>query len=76
MRDLLKERCKLVAHEEPAEFSDYKLVIGTNGLKMKATAPGSTPPKGAYALPTGGFRLPTGPREKTTWHYYGATIGN
>lgn len=75
MRDLLKERCKLMAHEEPAEFSDYKLVIGTHGLKMKPTAPGSAPPKGAFPLPTGGFRSPTGPRERTTWHYYGATIG-
>jgi uncharacterized protein (TIGR03435 family) len=75
MRDLLKQRCGLVVHEQPAEFPDYDLVIGRKGLKgLKATAPGSTPPKDAVGLPTGGFRLGTGPRNRPTWHYYGATI--
>ena len=74
MRDLLKERCKLLAHDDPAEFPDYELVIEKHGLKMKATAPGSVHPKEALALPTGGFRLATGSRDQTTWHYYGASI--
>jgi uncharacterized protein (TIGR03435 family) len=48
-------------------------VIGKKGLKMKATAPGSALPKG-YPLPTGGVRLADGNRNRTTWHYYGATM--
>jgi uncharacterized protein (TIGR03435 family) len=76
MRDLLKERCHLVVHEQPTDLPDYNLVIGKKGLKgLKATVPGSTPPKDAYRLPTGGFRFATGDRSRPTWHYYGATIG-
>jgi uncharacterized protein (TIGR03435 family) len=75
MRDLLKERCKLVAHEQPTAFPDYELVIGKHGLKMKATTPGTAPPKEAFPLPTGGFRFATGPRDRPVWHYYGATVG-
>jgi uncharacterized protein (TIGR03435 family) len=72
MRDLLKQRCSLVLHEQPTELPDYKLVIGKKGLKMKATAPGSALPKGA-PLTTGGVRV--GERgARTTWHYYGITI--
>jgi uncharacterized protein (TIGR03435 family) len=75
MQDLLRERCKLVLHELPTEIRDYKLVIGRNGLKMKATVPGSTPPAEGHLLPTGGVRFATGPRDRPTWHYYGATMG-
>jgi len=75
MRDLLKERCKLVVHQQPTELPDYKLVIRKKGLKMKAAVPGSAPPKG-YTLPSGAVRFATGPRERPTWHYYGATIGD
>jgi uncharacterized protein (TIGR03435 family) len=76
MQDLLKERCQLVIHEQPTEIPDYKLVIGKKGLKgLKASAPGSVLPKEGYPLPTGGVRFWTGPKDRTTWHYYGANIG-
>ena len=74
MRDLLKQRLKLVLHEQPAELPDYMLVIGKKGLKMKATAPGSALPKGA-PLTTGGVRVGERSGDRTTWHFYGATVG-
>lgn len=75
MQDLLRQRCKLTLHMEPAELPDYKLVIRKKGLKMKPTTPGSTPPKG-FTLPSGAVRFAEGPRDRPTWHYYGATIGD
>lgn len=76
MRDLLKQRCKLALHLEPAELPDYKLVIGKNGLKMKATGLGSAPPKGAITLPTGAARMAEGAKDRPTWRYYNATVGD
>ncbi len=76
IRDLLKERCKLVVHIELTELPDYKLLVQKKGLKIKATVPGSVPPKGASTLPTGAARIGDGPRDRPTWHYYGATISD
>ncbi len=73
MQNLLKERCKLVIHKQPGEFSDYRLVIGKKGLKMKVTPPGSALPKGTD-LKSGGVMVAEGPRNRTTWHFHGATI--
>ncbi len=75
MRNLLKDRCKLVVHMQPTELPDYKLVIRKKGLKMKTAVPGSAHPKG-FTLPSGAVRFADGPRERPTWHYYGATIGD
>lgn len=74
MQDLLKKRCKLVAHKQPAELPDYKLVIGKKGLKMKATAPGAPLPKG-IPLATGGVRSGHRLGDRSIWDYYGANIG-
>ena len=73
MQDLLKERCQLVIHKQPGEFPDYRLVVGKQGLKMKATAPGSPLPRGA-ALQSGGVMVSNGPTDRVTWHFHGATI--
>ena len=74
MRDLLKKRFNLVAHEQPAELPDWKLVIGKKGLRMKPTTPGSALPAKGSPLRSGGVRIADGPGDRTTWHYYGATI--
>ncbi len=74
MQDLLKKRCRLIAHEEPIELPDTKLVIAKRGVKMTPWVPGSALPQGA-PLRTGGVRVPEGPRSRTTWHFYGATLG-
>lgn len=74
MQDLLKKRCKLVIHEQPAERPDYKLVIAPKGLKMKVTPPGAVLPKNGSPLRTGGVRIGESIGQRTAWHYYGATM--
>jgi len=71
LRAALKERCKMVIHEQPTEVPDYQLVIAKKGLRLKASVPGAELPKGSH-LPSGGVRV--GERGPARWHYYGATI--
>lgn len=74
MQALLKDRCKLVVHQTPAEIPDYNLTIGKKGLKIKPTAPGSVLPKGEL-LPSGGVRTyDVSGRKILRFHYYGATM--
>jgi uncharacterized protein (TIGR03435 family) len=74
MQDLLKKRCRLVIHEEPAELPDLKLVIAKKGLKIKAAVPGAAPPTKGMSLPSGGVRVAESNRTIRAWHFYGATI--
>ena len=73
MKAVLKERCKLVIHEQPTEIPDYKLVIGKKGPKLQATAPGSALPSGVK-LKSGGVMVGDTRDGRTTWRFHGATM--
>jgi uncharacterized protein (TIGR03435 family) len=72
----LKERCKMVVHEQPTMVPDYQLVIAKKGLRLKASVPGAALPKGD-TLQSGGVRVGERlPNKGARWRYYGATIGD
>ncbi len=54
LRNMLEDRCKLVAHTAPVEIQGYALVVSKHGTKMKAAQPGDTPPEKMINLPHGG----------------------
>jgi len=73
----LKERCKMVVHQQPTVVPDYQLVIAKKGLKLKASVPGAALPAKGLPLPSGGVRVGERlPNDGTRWRYYGATIGD
>ena len=73
LRDLLKERCKLVIHEQPTEVPDFKLVIKKNGPKLTTTAQGSVLPVG-MKLGSGGVMVGYQRNSPPIVHFYGATM--
>jgi uncharacterized protein (TIGR03435 family) len=70
LRDVLKERFKLVIHEHPGEFPGLHLVTMGKGVKLKATPPGFVLPPGG-ALRSGGVTVS---EAAFRWHYYGASM--
>jgi uncharacterized protein (TIGR03435 family) len=77
MQDLLKQRCNLVIHSQPAELPDFKMVVGKKGPKFKATPSGFTLPPG-LKLESGGVIVVVVPDPTTNvpvLHFYGATMG-
>jgi uncharacterized protein (TIGR03435 family) len=78
MQELLKERCKLVIHSQPAELPDFKMVVGKKGAKFKETPSGFTLPPG-QKLESGGVIVVVVPDPTTNvpvLHFYGATMGD
>jgi len=69
LREVLKDRFKLVVHQQPAEFPGLHLVTMGKGVKLKVTPPGFVLPPGG-PLRSGG--VATG--EGRGWHYYGASM--
>jgi uncharacterized protein (TIGR03435 family) len=72
LRTALKERCKLVIHEEPVGGEDFELVVGKRGPKLKPTAPRDTPAS-ALKLLSGGFMTPIDGGSRG-WNLYAATM--
>lgn len=73
LKAVLKDRFKLAIHEQPTDIPDYKLVVGKNGPKLAATAPGSALPKGV-SLKSGGVMVGETRDRLTQWNYHGATM--
>jgi uncharacterized protein (TIGR03435 family) len=74
MQGVLKERCKLVIHEQLTQSAEIELIIGKKGPKMKETLPGVSHPEG-MKLPGGAvmvFEKSNGMDDK--YHWYGATM--
>lgn len=71
MQDLLRERYKLLLHEQPTQVSGYKLTVAKNGPRLTSASPGSTLPKG-IPLPSGGIVVGS----RTVDHWYSATMGD
>lgn len=69
LRDVLKDRFKLVIREQPAEFSGLLLVTRGKEVKLKVSPPGFVLPEGR-PLRSGGVAVGTG----RSWHYYGASM--
>jgi uncharacterized protein (TIGR03435 family) len=69
LRDVLKDRFKLVIREQPAEFPGLLLVTRGKDVKLKATPPGFVLPEGR-PLRSGGVAVGRG----RSWHYYGASM--
>jgi uncharacterized protein (TIGR03435 family) len=69
LREVLKDRFKLVIHQQPAEFPGLHLVTMGKGVKLKATPPGFVLPPGR-PLRSGGVAKGEG----RGWHYYGASM--
>jgi|ERR1017187_1693913 uncharacterized protein (TIGR03435 family) len=69
LRDVLKDRFKLVIREQPAEFSGLLLVTRGKDVKLKATPPGFVLPEGRQ-LRSGGVAV----GRAASWHYYGASM--
>jgi uncharacterized protein (TIGR03435 family) len=70
LRNVLKERFKLVIRQQPIEVAGLHLVTSKKGAKLKVTPPGFVFPSGrplrsgGVAAGEGGYR----------WHYYGASM--
>jgi uncharacterized protein (TIGR03435 family) len=74
LKALLKDRCKLVIHEQPTEISGLWLVVKKNGPKLTATAPDAAIPEHGRQLGSGGVAV-WDERERG-WHYHGATMAD
>lgn len=73
LRAALRERCKLAIHEEPVEGENWELVVGKHGPRLKPAAERSTLPVGVNLL-SGGVMVASGPRERSSWNFYNATM--
>jgi len=79
LRNALKERCKLVIHEEAVSGENWELIVGRHAPKLKDAVPGDIPPI-AVKLLSGGFMTPIetrangGSRRATNWKFFGATM--
>jgi uncharacterized protein (TIGR03435 family) len=75
LRNVLKERCKLVIHMQPKEFPDYKLVISKRGTKLMENAPDPKLPQ-FEKLPDGGYISITewNGRRIAEEYFHGATM--
>lgn len=75
MRTALKERCKLVLHEEPSTADAFELVIGKQGPKLPAADPRfkdpAFKPPVSRALTGGGFILPEMVKDRQVRHFFG-----
>ena len=69
LRNVLKDRFKLVIREQPAEFPGLLLVTRGKDVKLKATPPGFVLPEGR-PLRSGGVAV----GRARSWHYYGASM--
>jgi hypothetical protein len=58
MRALLKERFRLVLHEQQTKIPVYNLVVSRKGIRFKPSAPGAVLPVG-YKFPDGAGRIET-----------------
>ena len=77
MRAALKERCKLVIHEQPSRGEVFALVVGKNGPRLKTAAPDSLPASGeklAVKLKNDGIMLQTQDHGNQVKTFYGATM--
>jgi hypothetical protein len=54
MRALLKERFRLVLHEQQTKIPVYNLVVSRKGIRFKPSAPGAVLPVG-YKFPDGAY---------------------
>lgn len=74
MRAALKDRFKLLLHEEPSKGEAFELIVGRRGPKLKAAAPHAVFPSG-QKLKSGGVMVPIStPGGGQGWAFYGATI--
>jgi uncharacterized protein (TIGR03435 family) len=73
LRAALQDRCKLAIHEDPVEGENWELVVGKHGPKLKPATERSTLPVGVKLL-SGGVMTPFGPRGRSNWNCYGATM--
>jgi len=71
LQAMLRERCKLVIHEVPAQVQIYNLVVRKGGARLIATPPNFILPHSDLHLKSGGVRIIEG---GTQLHYYGATM--
>jgi uncharacterized protein (TIGR03435 family) len=74
LQALLKDRCKLVIHEQPTVISGLWLVVKRNGPKLTATAPDAAVPEHGIHLGSGGIAV-WDERERG-WRYHGATMAD
>jgi uncharacterized protein (TIGR03435 family) len=66
----LKERCKLVVHEEHPLIRDFSLVVGKKGIRFNHSIPRAAPAN-AMKLRSGGIAVWKGHEEV---HFYNATM--
>jgi len=72
LRAALRERCKLVIHEEPSQERIYELVVAKGGPKLKAAAASALP--AGVKLESGGVMTGIGAQGNDGWNYHGATM--
>jgi uncharacterized protein (TIGR03435 family) len=79
MRTILRERFKLVLHEQQVELDGYQLVVRNKGVTFKPTPPGSVPPPG-FKYPDGGVSIGSSPSDSSVrghlTHFYGASMSD
>jgi len=75
LRAALKERFKLVLHEEPAQRTLFELVVAKRGPRVKPAAPGASLPVGVN-LASGGVATGIGPRGENGMNFHGATMAD
>ncbi len=61
LRQMLADRCKLVAHTETTEISGYALVVGKHGIKMRLVPTDEPAPKNVDKITGGALLLYTPP---------------
>ncbi|HEV2646823.1 MAG TPA: TIGR03435 family protein [Acidobacteriaceae bacterium] len=76
LRQLLAERCKLVAHTVPTMIDGYVLVVGKGGSRMVETKPGETYPPGARGVGDGLRTLFSHSGDINTESYFNTTMGS
>jgi uncharacterized protein (TIGR03435 family) len=73
LRAALRERFRLVVHEEPAQRTIFELVVAKRGPRLKPAAPDAILPFGVK-LESGGVLTGIGPRGADGWNFHGATM--
>ena len=72
LRAALKERCKLVLHNEPKQQATIELMIAKAGPRLKAADPGATLPQGVR-LEDGGVETFIN-NGRDGWNFHGASM--
>ena len=74
LRNLLKERFKLVLHEEPTAMDGFQLVVANKkGPTLKASIPGAVLPTGVGEL-SGGVMVGKVEGNHHSWSFYASTM--